>query len=77
MITLENIQALLGDYIPPYVYNAKTFKPGETPIYYSGPYWDNKEIEMAINTFLNGKWVTTGESVFKFERLFLRFPILI
>ena len=31
--------------IPKYVYNSKEFIPGKTPIYYSGPYWDNKESE--------------------------------
>jgi CDP-6-deoxy-D-xylo-4-hexulose-3-dehydrase len=70
MISKENIQSLVGNHVSPYIYNAKTFKPGESPIYYSGPYWDNKETEAAIDSFLNGKWVTTGENVFKFERQF-------
>jgi CDP-6-deoxy-D-xylo-4-hexulose-3-dehydrase len=70
MIAKENIQSLVGNYVSPYIYNSKEFKPGETPIYYSGPYWDNKETEAAINTFLNGKWITAGEGVYKFERLF-------
>ena len=70
MITKENIQSLVGNHVSPYIYNAKAFKPGETPIYYSGPYWDNKEIEIAIDSFLNGKWITAGEKVHKFESLF-------
>jgi dTDP-4-amino-4,6-dideoxygalactose transaminase len=70
MILKENIQSLVGNHVSPYIYNAKTFKPGETPIYYSGPYWDNKETEAAMDAFLNGRWITTGESVFKFERQF-------
>jgi len=70
MIKLENIQGLLGNHVAPYIYNSKSFEPGKTPIYYSGPYWDNKETEAAIDTFLNGKWITTGEKVYKFERLF-------
>jgi CDP-6-deoxy-D-xylo-4-hexulose-3-dehydrase len=70
MINLENIQTLVGNHVAPYIYNAKSFEPGKTPIYYSGPYWDNKETEAAIDTFLNGKWITTGEKVFKFERQF-------
>ena len=61
---------MLGNHVAPYIYNAKSFKPGKTPIYYSGPYWDNKEAEAAIDTFLNGKWITTGEKVFKFEKQF-------
>lgn len=70
MVNLENIQSLIGNHVAPYIYNAKSFEPGKTPIYYSGPYWDNKETEVAIDTFLNGKWITTGEKVFKFERQF-------
>lgn len=67
MIEFEKIQNLVGNHVSPYIYNSKEFVPGKTPIYYSGPYWDNKETEAAINTFLNGKWITTGEKVYKFE----------
>lgn len=67
MIELEKIQNLVGEHTSPYVYNSKEFTPGKTPIYYSGPYWDNNETEAAIHTFLNGKWITTGEKVYKFE----------
>ena len=70
MIKLENIQELVGNHVAPYIYNAKNFVPGITPIYYSGPYWDNKETEAAIESFLNGKWITTGEKVYKFENQF-------
>lgn len=70
MISKENISGLVGNHVSPYIYNAKDFKPGETPIYYSGPYWDNKETEAAIDAFLNGKWVTAGEKVHKFESQF-------
>ena len=70
MIKKEDISHLVGNHVAPYIYNSKEFKPGETPIYYSGPYWDNKEIEAAINSFLNGRWITAGENVFAFERRF-------
>lgn len=70
MILSENIKALLGNHVSPYIYNAKSFTPGQTPIYYSGPYWDNNETEAAMNSFLNGKWITAGESVHRFERQF-------
>ena len=54
-----------------YLYNSnKKFIPGETPIYYSGPYWDNKEVEKAVGTFLMGKWLSSGENIYKFERKF-------
>lgn len=70
MISQENIKALVGNHVSPYIYNSKEFIPGKTPIYYSGPYWDNRETEAAIGAFLNGKWITTGENVYKFERAF-------
>jgi CDP-6-deoxy-D-xylo-4-hexulose-3-dehydrase len=70
MISKENIENLIGNHVAPYIYNSKEFKPGTTPIYYSGPYWDNKETEAAINSFLNGRWITSGENVFMFERAF-------
>lgn len=70
MINIENIQELVGNHVAPYIYNAKHFKAGITPIYYSGPYWDNKETTAAIEAFLNGKWITAGEKVYKFEKAF-------
>ena len=50
----------------------KEFKPGVDPIYYSGPYWDKREIEAALHSILEGKWLTSGEKVMKFERAFSR-----
>lgn len=67
MIQKSDIQTLIGNHVAPYIYNNKNFIPGTTPIYYSGPYWDEKETEAAIHSFLNGKWITTGERVYKFE----------
>lgn len=70
IINSESIKNMLGNHVPTYIYNSKEFVPGKTPIYYSGPYWDNREIESAIDTFLNGKWITSGEKVFLFEKYF-------
>lgn len=67
VIEFQNIQNLVGNHVAPYIYNSDVFEEGKTSIYYSGPYWDNKEIEAAINSFLNGKWITAGEKVHKFE----------
>ena len=50
----------------------KTFIPGKTPIYYSGPYWDEKELESAVKALMNGKWLASGENVHKFEKKFSR-----
>ena len=65
---LESISGEEGLY--PYMANRKKFVPGESPVYYSGPYWDNNEIETIFNCFLKGKWLSSGEEVTKFERLF-------
>ena len=71
MIELSNIQALAGNHIPKYIYN-EHFEPGVTPVYYSGPYWDSREIVAAMDAFLNGKWIVSGEKVNRFEMKFGR-----
>ena len=65
-----DIESLVGNHVAPYIYNTNNFEPGKTSIYYSGPYWDNKEVEAVIHAFLNGKWISSGENVHKFELLF-------
>lgn len=55
-----------------YVYNDKEFIPGETPVYYSGPYWNTEEIAAAIKSFLVGKWISSGEKVKEFEISFCK-----
>jgi CDP-4-dehydro-6-deoxyglucose reductase, E1 len=66
------IKELAAD-LPPWAYNAKvTFEPGKTPVFYSGPYFDEKEIEAALRSFLTGKWLVTGEEVAKFSWKFAR-----
>ena len=59
--------------MPPYASNfIHGFTPGVTPVFYSGPYWDHREIEMAMKAFLTGKWVTTGEYVARFQNIFAK-----
>lgn len=55
-----------------YLYNTapEDFVPFKTPIYYSGPYWDQKEIVAMMQALLEGKWITSGEMVHKFESQF-------
>ncbi len=56
-----------------YVYNDNVdFKPGVTPIYYSGPYWNNDEIVVAVKSLLTGKWLSSGENVQLFENKFAK-----
>jgi len=57
-----------GEDLFPYLAN-KDWEPGK-PVYYSGPYWDDKEVAAAITTLLSGKWLPAGEEVNKFERAF-------
>ena len=46
----------------PYLHNQNYVK-GESNVYYSGPYWDNQEIEAAITNLFTGKWLASGESI--------------
>ena len=69
MIKRESIYELVGNHVSPYMYG-NSFVPGETLIPYSGPYWGSCETIAAINAFLNGDWITAGESVHQFEQEF-------
>jgi CDP-6-deoxy-D-xylo-4-hexulose-3-dehydrase len=57
-----------GENLFPYLANGN-WKPGNN-VYYSGPYWDEKEVTAAITTLLTGKWLPAGDEVNKFERQF-------
>ncbi|MEA5544561.1 aminotransferase class V-fold PLP-dependent enzyme, partial [Limnoraphis robusta CCNP1324] len=48
------------------------FVPYESPVCYSGPYWDLEEILAIVKSTLTGKWLTAGENVHKFEAEFSR-----
>lgn len=71
MIDLNEITNIVGNHVPPYLYG-KNFVPGKTLVPYSGPYWDSNEAVVAINAFLNGRWITAGENVDAFEKEFSR-----
>ena len=74
-MNLEELLKNVGEYLtenqPKYLYN-QNFVPGKSQVLYSGPYWDNEEIVTAINTLMTGKWLVTGENVYKFEREFAK-----
>ena len=54
----------------PYLANKKSFDPTKDTVYYSGPYWDDKEPTTIIESILKGKWLPAGEKVNTFEREF-------
>jgi CDP-6-deoxy-D-xylo-4-hexulose-3-dehydrase len=71
-IILELINSLGDDFkVLKYVYNKnKQFIPGITPVYYAGPYWNEKEVIAAIKSLLVGDWLSSGEQVKLFENAF-------
>lgn len=68
MNTQQLIQTL-GNITPPYVKNYDHFTPGEL-VQYSGQWWDHEEITIALEAFLTGKWITSGDYVDKFQQAF-------
>jgi len=68
---LKNIEDFLKENKPKYLYN-EDFDPEKGHVFYSGPYWDNKEVVSAVSTLLKGKWLVAGENVYKFEREFAK-----
>jgi CDP-4-dehydro-6-deoxyglucose reductase, E1 len=58
--------------LPSYVPDYSNFVPGQTPVLYSGPHWDEKEIEAATKALTTGKWLTSGEYVARFQNEFSR-----
>lgn len=71
MNDLDNILRQISQTVkPPYTYNQSKFVPGETPVYYSGPYWDDKEVYYALKAFLTSPWLPTGENVREFQDTF-------
>lgn len=56
----------------PYLYNAKqkSFRPGKDWVFYSGPVWSLDEPAAAVEAFLSGKWLSSGEHIARFEKKF-------
>lgn len=52
----------------PYMIGSKIKPKNMLP--YSGPYWDEKEIEATLDCLINGKWLPSGGEVAKFEKHF-------
>ncbi len=54
--------------IPPYI--KANVVPGKDQIFYAGPVWNNEEVEAGCTALREGKWISSGEQVQRFERLF-------
>jgi len=54
----------------PFMANVKEFNEEKDSVYYSGPYWDDEEIQAMFQSILKGKWLSAGEDVNRFERRF-------
>ena len=65
---IEDLVAING--IPKYAYNCKEFNSETDTVFYSGPYFDEKEIVAAIKAFLTGRWLVSGGHVAKFQNRF-------
>jgi len=63
------INDIISEYgiVPKFAYNNKEF---ENKVLYSGPFFDENEIEAIIETLIFGKWFSSGEKVHKFENEF-------
>lgn len=72
MINEGDILNLTGGNLPKYIQTYKDFTPGRDTVYYSGPYWDHKELTVAVSSLLEGKWITSGIEVAKFQSKFSR-----
>jgi len=68
----ELIQGFLDEikkeeFVPQFCHNLKSKKD---VVYYGGPLYDDDELVEALDTFLFGKWLASGDKVAKFEREF-------
>ena len=69
MTTNEMIEALSKSILPKYVKNYDNYQEGQF-VQYSGQLWDHNEIHAAIDAFLNGAWIVSGEKVSEFQDAF-------
>lgn len=75
---MNNIREKINDFIKDlrqdhkigkYIYNS-SLDENVNKVYYSGPYWDDNEIAAGLESLLTGKWLSSGEHVYKFENAF-------
>lgn len=69
---IDNAISVLSQVRPPYLKTYENFVPGTDFVQYSGQWWDEDEMSSALNTFIKGDWITSGEKVQKFQNAFSR-----
>lgn len=65
----DMIKTLSETVKPKYVKNYDNYEHGQF-VQYSGQLWDHKEMYAAMDTLLNGAWITSGEKVAEFQNEF-------
>lgn len=55
---------------PPYVKTYENFVPGKDFVQYSGQWWDEDEMHLALEAFIKGSWITSGDYVDQFQKEF-------
>jgi CDP-6-deoxy-D-xylo-4-hexulose-3-dehydrase len=68
----ELIDAIAKKPLPKWAYNCKEFNADKDTVFYSGPFFTDAEISAALNAFLTGRWLVSGENVAKFQNRFGR-----
>ena len=64
------IELKKDNFIPQFCYN---LNDKNNTIYYGGPLYGDEELVEAIHALLLGKWLVSGENVYKFERGFSKY----
>ena len=69
---IDDAIAVLSQVKPPYLKTYENFVPGKDFIQYSGQWWDQSEMSGALETFIKGSWITSGEQVALFQDAFAK-----
>ena len=69
---IDNAISVLSQVKPPYLKTYENFVPGKDFVQYSGQWWDENEMHAALDTFIKGKWITSGEQVAAFQDAFAK-----
>ena len=65
-----NLSDISKKFKPSYIKSYDNFDPTKDTVLYSGPYWDNREIEAMLDSILNGNWIVSGSKVEQFQDAF-------